>query len=564
MDSAWRRLLSTTVICLAVAFGFFLLLAMFAVDSDSTLDAFKWQWILNRAWADLLELAPVVQAWAAIIVFSVIIPSTAGSAVSTSFQRFGSSIVVLLAMTILFTVVYGLWFPQARGRMDEITLTTGIARALGRSAEDAEAAQQYERAVELWQQYVVLVGPDEEIEKRSRELRDQARTNASRAQSDSAALSMTTAVGPTAEELVDRARVADADEDYSTAHYMATLAVSLDPQLLEARTIAAESHRRMEESGPDSQEQEAYDLYRAKQRAKKAIGDGQYIAAYHQLFALSEANPRDIDIARYLVIAEDAVRDLAVFRDEVETALQAPGSDLMVVNAVTDGETELVYFGKLVQTKDGLFGFRIEVVRFTSEGRIVSHFSSDYGKLVEDHLVLRIVDRDGSERITFPTLHSVVDDPGIDGILELSLSADELVLLSHASRSPSSASVADLRPTLRAMHTSGQLAETVQLEMLVRLAVPFGYVIVSLLSLGFAWRFRSRYVSRPPIPALVLIVAIPFAGYPLYLFFRFAHRVVLSSFLLWVGFSPALILLIVVEAILLIISLIYVALGTQE
>ena len=43
MDSAWRKLLSTTLICLAVAFGFFVLLAMLIIGRDTAvLGAFKW------------------------------------------------------------------------------------------------------------------------------------------------------------------------------------------------------------------------------------------------------------------------------------------------------------------------------------------------------------------------------------------------------------------------------------------------------------------------------------------------------------------------------------------
>jgi hypothetical protein len=98
----------------------------------------------------------------------------------------------------------------------------------------------------------------------------------------------------------------------------------------------------------------------------------------------------------------------------------------------------------------------------------------------------------------------------------------------------------------------------------MRLVTPFSFLLVSLLMIGFGWRFRSRYLHLPPIPTLILIPAAPLFILPVYYALQYSQRILLSTILLSIGVVATLVLMIVLQAILLLLALSYVALGSRE
>lgn len=569
MSEAWRKLIASTVICYLVAFGLSLLSAIFAFSLGSVLAMFQWQWIVARAWSDFFELMPVAQAWAVLITFALVIPTQSGSIRGTSFERFGTSIVAILVMALVFSLTYGIAHPRVVSRRENLETVSIVSRALWRIADDARQSQDHARELAALEQYIGLVGETDDAVQRRADARKEVRKDASRGLGDSGTAPPTHDGPATARELVARAQAARAVGDYSTSHYMATLAQSLEPDNDEAARLAAEALQRLQGTAPDEAESEAAVLFGMKQAAKESLTRGDVVDAYYRFAELRRRYPADRDVERYLATARERIENLGVFRDEVEPLLGLPGTGSFVfVNGEGEDWREVISIGKLIQVPAGLYAHQVEVIRFSLDGSLESHRSSAYGKLVANadgrYLVLTVLDREDPSAIIYPVDHHGVVAPETGGLVLLSPAADELWLLGVASADPTGAAVTDLFRTTRLLRTYGLVPEPAQAELLRRLSLPFTFLILNFFVLGFAWRYRSRHLSWPPLPTLVLVPLAPLFLVPVYLFLRFAHRVLFSALLLWTGLALSVVILVVVEAALLVISLMYLALSSRE
>jgi len=561
----WKKLLAASVICHLLAYGVLLLIAVFSYTSAEVLVEFQWDWITASTMAEFLRLAPVSQGWATLLVFAWIVPMGATPRASTSFDRFGRSIALLLVLTLVFAVSFLVGYPRSAARVEAYGFSSTLARQLRESAGRARADQNYTRALSELTQYLVLVGESEEVEDILIEVREQARRDEIRIASQETETIVRIPEGATAEELLDRATAAFQREDYSTAHYIATLARSLDPTSDEAARIAAGALAELETLAPDDLESGEATLFRRKQDAKAALTRGDYVAAYYEFAALAEEYPRDVDVRRYLQAAEDQVVSLAVFEDEVESAMQLPGSpDVVFVNRLGPEAVELVAIGKLVRTNSGIYGQQIELIETRFDGRVIRHITSDYGKLSDGYFVMNVIRRGTDVVHARPTVHVGEPTVATEGLLEIVPSPDDLWLLASVSRNPATADIAALTRTVDALDRYGLISQPVELEFLMRLVTPFGFLIISLVLIGFGWRFRSRYLHLPPIPTLAIIPIIPLFILPVFLGLQYAQRIVVSAILLSSGLTAAVLLVVVLQAALLILALTYVALGTRE
>jgi len=561
----WKKLLASSAICHLVAYGVLLLIAVFSYTSADVLVEFQWDWITASTMAEFLRLAPVSQGWATILVFAWIVPMGATPRASTSFDRFGRSIALLLVLTLVFAVSFLVGYPRAASRVESYRFTSTLARQLRDSAARARADQNYTRALSELTQYLVLVGESEEIEETLIEVREQARRDEIRLESQATESVFRIPDSATAEELLDRATAAFQREDYSTAHYIATLARSLEPTSDEAARLAAGALAELETLAPDDLESDEATLFRRKQEAKAALTRGDFVGAYYDFAALAEEYPRDVDVRRYLRAAEDRVVSLAVFQDEVESAMQLPGSpDVVFVNRFGPDSVELVAIGKLVRTNSGVYGQQIELIETRFDGQIVRQITSDYGKLSDGYFIMNVIRRGAEVVHARPTVHVGAPTVATEGLLEIVPSPDDLWLLASVSRNPATADIASLSRTVDALDRYGLITQPVELEFLMRLATPFGFLIVSLVLIGFGWRFRSRYLHLPPLPTLASIPIIPLFILPVFLGLQYAQRIVVSAMLLSFGLTVAVLFIVVLQALLLILALTYVALGTRE
>jgi len=564
MGDAWRKLIASTLICLVVAFGLVFLASTFDYTAKAAIIEFRMKWTVAKAWADFLTFVPVAVAWAVLITFSLAVPLRSSRLIGTSFEKFGSSIVVLVILTAMFSIAFGIAHPRAVSARQAIEYDSVTAQFLRDSETKASAEGNYEKALADLTRYAQIVGESDETAEtlsqyRLRVTQDRARIEADQAMAREA-------VEPAnAREFADRASAALEDEDYSSAHYLATIARSLDPDDEEAARIAAEALQRLEAAAPDDDERADAALFQSILAAKKAMDNGEVVTAYRLFRDLDEQHPGNADITRYFAEVSRAVRELAVFNDELEPVATTIGTaSFSFVNRVTEEYTEIVSIGKLVRLNTGTYAQDVEMIRFDSSGRERFHETSDYGKLHGQAMILTISDRTDPGATRTPTILNGRLPLEEEGLLSLTPTPDELWLVGVASSDPASATIPDLVRIARTADQFGLLPEPIRAELLHRLTLPFLFLILNIVAMAFSWRYRSRYLASPPVVTYLLIPTAPLVLVPAYLLLDYGHRLLFSSLLLWSGFTVSMITLFAVEAVLLGASLTYLALSARE
>jgi len=568
MADFWRRLLAATLVCFIVGFVAILVYSMIVFSGKTVLDVFKWDWILANTWVELLRLAPVAQAWAALLTFGWLVPARSLSAATgrhSSLDRFGSSLITLLSLALVYAIVFLVWSPAAVRARESTEFATTMAEHLGDLASRAEEDQDYGSAVSYLRQYDTITNhEDPEIGERILNLRVRAVTDAVRASAEDEQGPSFLPEAATVTDLLSRATAALEEHDYSTAHYMATLARALEPDSNEAARISAEALRHIETSQRTTEEGEDTQFFRDLLAAKHAITRGDYVTAYYGLVELRRQRPMDLDVQRYLALAVDQAGGLSLFLDDAETAIgMAEKQDLLFVNERNAEYTELIYFGAVTRYTGVVYVQRVEVLRLDPQGSVISHVTSMYGKIDNNHLILRVLDRDNPQLSQEPEY--LAGPPlELDGVIEIDTTANDLMVLTAVARDVRSASIGDLFGASSLVAEHGLPSEPLQLELVLRLMAPFTYILFGLLAMGLGWRYRTRYLHHPALPTIILVPLLPVLLVPVFASLQYSQRVVAATFLLWTGQTGSIALGLAFQAVLLVLGLGYVALSTRE
>ena len=563
MDSAPGRLVLVSVICHALVFAAAMIGAIFAFSLETVLNVFQWEWIVARASVDYLGYAPVAQAWAVLVSFGLLMPMSSVSRGISNSRRFSRPLITVLVIGLVFTAGYLIGRPVAHAAVERLEFTTEFARELDASARRAAADGDYRRAEESLTQYLALVGEDLVVADRILALQVRIRRDeATHHRDDDAAFAVP--AGATAVELVDRATIALRDGDYSTAHFMAVLARALAPRNDDAARIAADSLARLASLAPSEDETQAFELFRRKMEAKRLITERDNINAFHLLIDLSREYPGDRDVLRYRAAAAEAVQLEAVLRSEAEQAFALPGIvDIVFVNRSSGDRVEFVSIGELVVAEAGLFVRDVEVFEITVAGVPTYHAIARYGKLVNGHLVITVVDDDGSSTTEPPVLRTADPARPDPGIVPLGPSADDLVLIGRVARNVESAPLTHLIRGHDSVVRFGLPGEPLQIELIDRFIAPFFFVALSIVMIGAGWRLRSRYLHRPPLLTLLVLPVIPFVLLPIVAGLASAQRY-LAAAMLPAGFGLALVGVLALQAGILFAALLFVALTPRQ
>ncbi len=104
----------------------------------------------------------------------------------------------------------------------------------------------------------------------------------------------------------------------------------------------------------------------------------------------------------------------------------------------------------------------------------------------------------------------------------------------------------------------GYIKEPVQILLLERILKPFTFLIVSFLSVSIGWYLRIRKYSFPWF-SLLLIPIITYLIHNILSIYEYAMSLMLGYSLFKTGFYPALIILVVSQAVILFLSLVSIA-----
>ena len=81
MSDAWRKLIVVSLACYLITLAVVLLMAILSFSNMDALPEFQREWIAMRTIADFLAVAPVAQAWAVALTYSLVVPM--GSLISS-------------------------------------------------------------------------------------------------------------------------------------------------------------------------------------------------------------------------------------------------------------------------------------------------------------------------------------------------------------------------------------------------------------------------------------------------------------------------------------------------
>ena len=564
MNNLGVRLATVIGVVLLVGFGFTFTRAIVFYPPPGMFDVFKWHWIVNDAVVGLIDLAAPLFATAVILTFSLFVARQEFSS-GRSGLRFSEitrpCIVAIVVFAGAYTVVLGTALPAAARRRDDAVATSRMIRELWRVGRASYARQEYATAIRDLELFLMFMPPNQERHEMAvsaRSFIEDARrrvdrdpfvaTAAAPTRSAHDLLNLTTA------DLVATASDFFTHRDFFSAHYYAELALSESPTHAEALRIKTRAHDEI--LSPDSRplEQLERERFEKKRAAFTALQNDDPITAYYGFRELMDEAARDPDVERYLDEAIDRIfNDLSFFIDEVEGVVGFPGRTNVVFLSSAEPPV-FVSAAKVIIAPRGTYLVRVEVMGLADDASPAYHFSSEYGKLVGDHVFLEAIDRDDPNRRYVPYHHIPDGRPEIDRMVRIPTQGPELspyramALISAASGDLAAAPIQDLIQMRTYLPTVAIAAAPIEMELLMRFASPFTLVTFGVFALATGWSLRARYIVRPPIPTILLLPVIPIVLSIVYQAYVYAFRIAATTALVAGGFTVAIVLVTLVAA----------------
>ena len=366
------------------------------------------------------------------------------------------------------------------------------------------------------------------------------------------------------DELFRRAEASLEKEDYYTAYYFADLALALSPrgssewQMAEAMTqkiqIQLNSYK------ADAEENTRKALFEIKTQAHSDLSSDEtalIVRAYYTFLHLTKRDPTDREAAKYLAESTRKLETVAFFRDEIERFGAMPGINRLffVNNEEASDHTQIVAIGGIITTENGIYARDIEVISIGPDGMVTCRYSAQAGKIMNDKEGRRAVfmfgvDRQESTNTLFPAVHQ----GDCEGILRIVPPLDDLRLLGTGGRNIESHHLTTLWGMWEITSPRGYPSDVIQIAALMRVATAFGFIVLSLFSLSLGWKLKPSG-SSPIFAGVILIPILPVAAYFIFELYEYLQTLIIGSALLAWGFTPALIVVIALQFILIVISI---------
>lgn len=569
---------STQKVANAVILFFFLFLLClvpylaFGFPAGRLLALFKWKYIWTNALVYAVDYFTPVTASAVMVTYSLLLTRKDSRlrAAALPFHRLVSAhLLLFLILAAAYTVLLISLYPQAQESLERMEEASSQAKLFLARAEKEHRARNYSAALSDYNLYLAIDPRNQEVLL----LREKAQSQVAeeRAQATPSRESglqpgegrVEGKKAPPAEDanaLIEKAREYLAREDFFSAHYYATQAGRLDPSRGEPKRIAAQAWEKIGSLQETLADQEAKRLFQRKREGYTAFLNGDFIKAYYLFQELKAGYPADADIATYAARSREKIEEQSFFIEDVEGSASLPGpSRLLFVNDSGSGAREIVYLGKMVGTDEGVFFYNIEALRFQLTGGLIAHYRAPYGKLIGDSIHMVGISRNGPQRETRPVLLAGSPGGGADPLLRLTPTLEELKALRVGGPRADSLDLGLLLKMRGRMGAYGLIPQAVELEIIMRMAKLFSFLVLCFFSVSLGWSFRSRYPGRPPLPAFLLVPFVPIAMSFLAFLYQEAQRVLLGFILFKLGFAAGLAGLLLLQGLLLFLSLILLA-----
>ncbi|UTC78750.1 hypothetical protein E4O04_12395 [Treponema sp. OMZ 799] len=386
-----------------------------------------------------------------------------------------------------------------------------------------------------------------------------------------------------AEAALKRAERAALSFDFYTAHYYAKLAVQAfrdeDPLRVDAENLAVRAWAEVEKGLASYKDAPSIALYKSKKAAYEALQSGDYIRAYYSFLQIdssmraSNSDQKDPEVERFLSLSRLELEKNVFFTDELKNipnfimrgdirftlAEQTYEYSEIKIHGISHGSSTLrneIYLMNVVYTRLGVSNAEKWSIMIP------------YAKLVEvvdnegkNRLMLQIcsVDRYSEEKNVYPkVLAGELPRENLHNIL-LPMTMPDFILIEKSVSGPSTMKISDLYYFSLISEKYGLKKEAYLSEVLYRLIEPLLLLIVSLLVLILAWRFRVLPGRRLNKRLFLFSPLCPFLSYIIMETFRYIFKLQIAFF---VCLTPRYVSLIVfslpvISLIFLIITLLY-------
>lgn len=390
-------------------------------------------------------------------------------------------------------------------------------------------------------------------------------------------------ISMSAEAALKKAERAALAFDFYTAHYYAKLAMQTfqdgNPLKIDAENLAVQAWAEVEKGLASYKDAPSIALYKSKKAAYETLQRGDYIKAYYSFLQIDSSmrasNPdkKDPEVERFLNLSRVELEKNVFFTDELKNI---PNFIMRGDISFTVGEHSHEYAVlKIHGISHGSSTLRNEIylmnVLYTRLGISNAEKWSiiiPYAKLIEvvddegkNRLMLQIcsVDRYSEENTVYPkVLSGEIPRENAHNIL-LPMTMTDFILIEKSISGPSAMKISDLYYFSLIAEKYGLKKEAYLSEVLYRLTEPLLLLIVSLLVLILAWRFRVSPGRRLNKRLFLFSPLCPFLSYILMETLRYIFKLQIAFF---VCLTPRYVSLIVfglpvIALIFLIITLVY-------
>ena len=390
-------------------------------------------------------------------------------------------------------------------------------------------------------------------------------------------------ISMTAESALKRAEMAALAFDFYTAHYYAKLAMQTfqdgNPLKIDAENLAVRAWAEVEKGLASYKDAPSIALYKSKKAAYETLQRGDYIKAYYSFLQIDSSmrasNPdkKDPEVERFLNLSRVELEKNVFFTDELKNipnfimrgdisftvGEHSHESAVIKIHGISHGSSTLrneIYLMNVLYTRLGISN--------AEKWSIII----PYAKLIEvvddegkNRLMLQIcsVDRYSEENTVYPkVLSGEIPRENAHNIL-LPMTMTDFILIEKSISGPSAMKISDLYYFSLIAEKYGLKKEAYLSEVLYRLTEPLLLLIVSLLVLILAWRFRVSPGRRLNKRLFLFSPLCPFLSYILMETLRYIFKLQIAFF---VCLTPRYVSLIVfglpvIALIFLIITLVY-------
>ena len=390
-------------------------------------------------------------------------------------------------------------------------------------------------------------------------------------------------ISMTAEAALKRAEMAALAFDFYTAHYYAKLAMQTfqdgNPLKIDAENLAVRAWAEVEKGLASYKDAPSIALYKSKKAAYETLQRGDYIKAYYSFLQIDSSmrasNPdkKDPEVERFLNLSRVELEKNVFFTDELKNipnfimrgdisftvGEHSHECAIIKIHGISHGSSTLrneIYLMNVLYTRLGISN--------AEKWSIII----PYAKLIEvvddegkNRLMLQIcsVDRYSEENTVYPkVLSGELPRENAHNIL-LPMTMTDFILIEKSISGPSAMKISDLYYFSLIAEKYGLKKEAYLSEVLYRLTEPLLLLIVSLLVLILAWRFRVSPGRRLNKRLFLFSPLCPFLSYILMETLRYIFKLQIAFF---VCLTPRYVSLIVfglpvIALIFLIITLVY-------